>query len=67
MGIRIVNNIPAAEVDAQEQLARDTGATDVRRVPETDGEFTLFIFYPDQERFGALAARLADPGGADGG
>lgn len=57
MGIRIINNIPASEVDAQEQLAKDTGATSVQRVPEQDGEFTLIIVYPDYERFSELDAR----------
>lgn len=59
MGIRVINNIPATEVDAQEQLARDTGATSVQRVPEQDGEFTLIIVYPDYERFQDLSARTA--------
>lgn len=64
MGIRIVNNIPADQVDAQEQLAWDTGASSVQRVTEQDGEFTLVIVYPDYERFADLANRLA--GGRDG-
>lgn len=63
MGIRIVNNIPAKQVDAQEQLAWDTGATSVQRVPEQDGEFTLVIVYPDYERFANLTDRLAEGGG----
>lgn len=61
MGIRIVNNIPASEIDAQEQLALDTGATSAQRVPESDGEFTLIIVYPDYEKFAVLKARMAVP------
>lgn len=58
MGIRVINNIPAAMVDAQEQLHRDCGATSVTRQPEPDGEFTLIVVYPDYERFPDLASRL---------
>lgn len=65
MSIRIVNNIPASEIDAQEQLALDTGATSANRVPESDGEFTLIIAYPDYEKFSNLAARMT-PASAPG-
>ena len=58
MSIRVVNNIPASEIDAQEQLALDTGATSASRVLESDGEFTLIIVYPDYEKFSSLAARM---------
>ncbi len=61
MSIRFVNNIPASEVDAQEQLALDTGAMSVQRVPESDGEFTLIIVYPDYEKFADLNSRVAGP------
>ncbi|HEY0313086.1 MAG TPA: hypothetical protein VGC56_11400 [Allosphingosinicella sp.] len=47
MAIQIIENVPAAAVDDMEQIARDSGATDVRRRPEPDGEFTLIITYPD--------------------
>ncbi|WP_298399797.1 hypothetical protein [Sphingobium sp.] len=61
MAIRILRNVPANEVAAVTQLALDTGATSVTPSPETDGEFTLMIVYPDQESFAKMRARVAGP------
>lgn len=61
MSIRIINNVPADQVDEQERIARDTGATSVQRIVERDGEYTLVIVYPDYEQFSDLDARLRAP------
>lgn len=65
MSIRIINNLSAENADAQEQIAHDTGATSVQRVPEADGQFTLIIVYPDYETYADLAARLEPARPAD--
>lgn len=58
MSIRVIHNIPADMVAAQEQLHRDCGATSVTRQPEPDGEFTLVVVYPDYETFRSMTARI---------
>ena len=58
MAIKIIQNVPADQVAKYERLFRDAGATDVDLRPETDGEFTMIVTYPDRERFSQLEARL---------
>jgi hypothetical protein len=43
-------NIPEARVDAIEEIFRIAGATDIKRLKENDGEFTLIVTLPDRQR-----------------
>ena len=59
MAIRIIQNVPADEVNKYIRLLRDAGATDVEKRKESDGEYTLIVSYPDKEKFSALVARTS--------
>jgi hypothetical protein len=57
MAIRIIQNVPAAKVDALVRRLKEAGATDVSAIDEGDDEFTLVITYPDRERLADLELR----------
>lgn len=60
MGIRLVRNVPADEVGQWTQYFLEAGATSVEPIPEGDGEFTLKIISPDEERLADFTARTGE-------
>ncbi len=43
-------NISSERVGAIEEIFRVAGATDIKRLKESDGEFTLIVTLPDRQR-----------------
>lgn len=57
MAIKIIQNVPADQVDALRRLYTDAGATSIEVRVEDDNEFTLIVTYPDRETFASLSVR----------
>lgn len=47
MAVRIIENVPADQVDKYVRLLSDGGATKIQKRAEPDGEFTLVVTYPE--------------------
>lgn len=60
MAIRIISNVPAAELTNVEQLFLSSGATSVTHIAEPDDEFTVMAMFPDQEQHAAMVQRIGD-------
>lgn len=60
MAIRIIRNVPADEVEGLTRLLKESGATSVNTDPESDGEFTLVVIYPNEEQHSAMKDRVAN-------
>lgn len=60
MPIRIIENIPAEDVDTVIRANRVAGATDIKKLKEMDDEFTLIVTFPERERHATMMMRLMD-------
>jgi len=47
--IVVRKNIPKDEVDSVKNIFLAAGATEIRSLPEPDGEFTLIVTLPDDQ------------------
>jgi len=54
MPTQVITNVPANKVESYTQLYLNAGATSVTPAPETDGEVTLIIVYPDHDVLEAM-------------
>jgi len=49
MGVRFITNVPPARAAAYARILKDSGASSVSQAPESDGEVTLIVVFPDHQ------------------